>query len=150
MDKKHLIMGTAGHVDHGKTTLIKALTGFDCDTHKQEKQRGITMNLGFTHLDLLDGNSVGIIDVPGHADFIKTMVAGACGIDFVLFIIAADEGIMPQTREHLEIMNTLGIKHGIIVLTKVDMVDTELIELAEEELREFVKDSFLEKADLYL
>lgn len=148
MDKKHLIMGTAGHVDHGKTTLIKALTGFDCDTHKQEKQRGITMNLGFTHLDLPDGNSVGIIDVPGHADFIKTMVAGACGIDFVLFIIAADEGIMPQTREHLEIMNTLGIKHGIIILTKIDLVDTELIELAEEELREFVKDSFLENASI--
>jgi selenocysteine-specific elongation factor len=148
MDKKHLIMGTAGHVDHGKTALIKALTGFDCDTHKQEKQRGITMNLGFTHLDLPDGNSVGIIDVPGHADFIKTMVAGACGIDFVLLIIAADEGIMHQTREHLEIMNTLGIKHGIIVLTKVDLVDTELIELAEEELREFVKDSFLENASI--
>jgi len=148
MDKKHLIMGTAGHVDHGKTTLIKALTGFDCDTHKQEKQRGITMNLGFTHLDLLDGNSVGIIDVPGHADFIKTMVAGACGIDFVLFIIAADEGIMPQTREHLEIMSILGIKRGIIVLTKIDLVDTELIELAEEELKEFVKDSFLGNAHI--
>ncbi len=148
MDKKHFIMGTAGHVDHGKTTLIRALTGFDCDTHKQEKQRGITMNLGFTHLDLPDGNSVGIVDVPGHADFIKTMVAGACGIDFVLFIIAADEGVMPQTREHLEIMNILGIKHGIIVLTKVDLVDTELIELAEDELSEFVKDSFLENASI--
>ncbi|MBL7149913.1 MAG: selenocysteine-specific translation elongation factor [Candidatus Cloacimonetes bacterium] len=148
MDKKHLIMGTAGHVDHGKTALIRTLTGFDCDTHKQEKQRGITMNLGFTHLDLPDDNSVGIIDVPGHADFIKTMVAGACGIDFVLFIVAADEGIMPQTREHLEIMNILGIKHGIIVLTKIDLVDTELIELAEDELREFVKDSFLENASI--
>ena len=107
MSKKHLIMGTAGHVDHGKTTLIKALTGFDCDTHKQEKKRGITINLGFTHLDLPSGNSLGIVDMPGHADFINTMVSGASGIDFVLLIIAADEGVMPQTVEHLEIMKLL-------------------------------------------
>ena len=148
MDKKHLILGTAGHVDHGKTALIKALTGFDCDTHKQEKQRGITMNLGFTHLDLPDGDSIGIIDVPGHVDFIKTMVAGACGIDFVLLVISADEGIMPQTEEHLEIMKTLGIQYGIIVLTKIDLVDKDLLELATEEVRNFVKDSFLEDAPI--
>ncbi len=146
MEKKHLIMGTAGHVDHGKTSLIKALTGFDCDTHKQEKQRGITINLGFTHLDLPDGNSIGIIDVPGHVDFIKNMVAGACGIDFVLLIIAADEGIMPQTVEHLEIMKILGIKNGITVLTKIDMVAEDLIELAKEEIKDFLKDSFLENS----
>ena len=146
MDTKHLIMGTAGHVDHGKTTLIKALTGYDCDTHKQEKERGITINLGFFHIDLPNGNSVGIVDVPGHADFIKTMVAGACGIDFVLLVIAADEGIMPQTKEHLEIMKTLGITSGMIVLTKIDLVDEELLELATEEVIDFVKDSFLNDA----
>ncbi len=148
MDTKHLIMGTAGHVDHGKTTLIKALTGYDCDTHKQEKERGITINLGFSHLDLSNGNSVGIVDVPGHADFIKTMVAGACGIDFVLLVIAADEGIMPQTKEHLEIMKTLGITNGIIVLNKIDLVDEELMELATEEVMDFVKDSFLNDAPI--
>ncbi|MEA2096189.1 MAG: selenocysteine-specific translation elongation factor, partial [Candidatus Cloacimonadota bacterium] len=148
MDTKHLIMGTAGHVDHGKTTLIKALTGYDCDTHKQEKERGITINLGFSHIDLPNGNSVGIVDVPGHADFIKTMVAGACGIDFVLLVIAADEGIMPQTKEHLEIMKTLGITNGIIVLNKIDLVDEELIELATEEVMDFVKDSFLNDASI--
>ena len=148
MDTKHLIMGTAGHVDHGKTTLIKALTGYDCDTHKQEKERGITINLGFSHLDMPNGNSVGIVDVPGHADFIKTMVAGACGIDFVLLVIAADEGIMPQTKEHLEIMKTLGITKGMIVLNKVDLVDDELKELATEEIMDFAKDSFLNDAPI--
>jgi len=141
-------MGTAGHVDHGKTTLIKALTGYDCDTHKQEKERGITINLGFSHIDLRNGDSVGIVDVPGHADFIKTMVAGACGIDFVLLVISADEGIMPQTKEHLEIMETLGITKGIIVLNKIDLVDEELLELATEEVMDFVQDSFLKDAPI--
>jgi len=141
-------MGTAGHVDHGKTALIKALTGYDCDTHKQEKERGITINLGFSHIDLLNGNSVGIVDVPGHADFIKTMVAGACGIDFVLLVISADEGIMPQTKEHLEIMETLGITQGIIVLNKLDLVDEELLELATEEVMDFVQNSFLKDAPI--
>jgi len=141
-------MGTAGHVDHGKTALIKALTGYDCDTHSQEKQRGITINLGFSHFDLPSGNSVGIVDVPGHSDFIKTMVAGACGLDFVLLIIAADEGIMPQTIEHLEIMKILGIKNGIIVQTKSDIVDDELLKLSEEEIEEFVEGSFLENAPI--
>lgn len=148
MDIKHLIMGTAGHVDHGKTTLIKALTGYDCDTHKQEKERGITINLGFSHIDLPNGNSVGIVDVPGHADFIKTMVAGACGIDFVLLVIAADEGVMPQTKEHLEIMKTLGVTKGIVVLNKLDLVDEELLELATEEVMDFVQDSFLKDAPI--
>jgi len=148
MSKKHLIMGTAGHVDHGKTTLIKALTGFDCDTHKQEKKRGITINLGFTHLDLPSGNSLGIVDMPGHADFINTMVSGASGIDFVLLIIAADEGVMPQTVEHFEIMKLLGIKNGLVVITKADLVDDDLLELAVEEIREFVENSFLENAPI--
>ncbi|NQV19012.1 MAG: selenocysteine-specific translation elongation factor [Armatimonadetes bacterium] len=148
MDSKHLIMGTAGHVDHGKTALIKALTGFDCDTHKQEKQRGITINLGFTHLDLPEGNSIGIVDMPGHSDFIKTMVSGASGIDFVLLVISGDESIMPQTREHLAIMQILGIKYGLIALTKIDLIDEELSELAESEIHDFVKGTFLENSPI--
>ncbi len=141
---KHLILGTAGHIDHGKTSVIKMLTDYDCDTLKEEKLRGITINLGFTHLNISDEISLGIVDVPGHADFINTMVAGANGIDFVLMIIAADEGIMPQTREHLQIMQMLEIKKGIIVLTKTDLVDEELLELATEEVREFVEGTFLQ------
>jgi len=145
---KHLIMGTAGHIDHGKTTLIKAITGFDCDTHKEEKLRGITINLGFTHLDLPTGESLGIVDVPGHADFVNTMVAGASGIDFVLLVVAADAGVMPQTMEHLQIMDILGIKQGIIVLTKIDLVDKVLLEMAREEVRESVEGTFLEDAEI--
>ncbi|MBN2016578.1 MAG: selenocysteine-specific translation elongation factor [Candidatus Cloacimonetes bacterium] len=145
---KHLIMGTAGHVDHGKTALIKALTNFDCDTHKDEKNRGITIHLGFTHLDLSNGNSIGIIDVPGHKDFINTMISGASTIDFVLFTIAADSSIMPQTKEHLHIMELLGIKDGIIALTKSDTVDEEILELVELEISEFVSGTFLENAPI--
>ena len=145
---KHLIMGTAGHVDHGKTALIKALTNYDCDTHKDEKNRGITIHLGFTHLDLPNGNSIGIIDVPGHKDFINTMISGASTIDFVLFTIAADSSIMPQTKEHLHIMELLGIKKGIIALTKCDIVDEEILELVELEIGEFVEGTFLEHAPI--
>ena len=145
---KHLIMGTAGHVDHGKTALIKALTGIDCDTHKQEKERGITINLGFSHLDLPSGTSIGIIDVPGHKNLIKTMVAGAFGIDFVLLVIAADSGIMPQTIEHLNIIEMLGVKKGIIALTKIDLVDEETLELAELEIIEYLEGSSLENAPI--
>ncbi len=148
MNSKHLIMGTAGHVDHGKTALIKALTGFDCDTHKQEKQRGITINLGFTHLDLPEGNSIGIVDVPGHSDFIKTMVSGASGIDFVLLVVSGDESIMPQTREHLAIMQILGIKYGLIALTKIDLIDEELSEIAKSEIKDLVNGTFLENAPI--
>ena len=145
---KHLIMGTAGHVDHGKTALIKALTNFDCDTHKDEKNRGITIHLGFTHLDLPNGNSIGIIDVPGHKDFINTMISGASTIDFVLLTVAADSSIMPQTREHLHIMELLGIKNGIIALTKCDVVDAEILELVELEIGEFVEETFLDHAPI--
>ena len=148
MINKHLILGTAGHVDHGKTSLIEALTGFNCDTHKEEKERGLTINLGFTHLNLPSGNSVGIIDVPGHSDFIKNMISGVSGIDFVLFVISADEGIMPQTVEHFKIMKLLNIKNGLIALSKIDMVDKDLQLLAEEEIREFTKGSFLEKSPI--
>jgi selenocysteine-specific elongation factor len=138
---RHLIMGTAGHVDHGKTALIKALTNIDCDTHKEEKLRGITINLGFSYLNLSSGESIGIIDVPGHKDFINTMVSGACGIDFVLLVIAADSGIMPQTIEHVNIITALGIKNGIIALTKVDLVDEELAEMAKFEIMEFLNNT---------
>jgi len=131
---KHVIMGTAGHVDHGKTSLIKALTQIDCDTHKEEKARGITINLGFAHIDLPSGNSIGIIDVPGHKDFINTMVGGACGIDFVLMVIAADSGVMPQTKEHFNIIRALKVKKAIIALNKIDLVDEDIAELAKLEI----------------
>lgn len=142
-------MGTAGHVDHGKTALIEALTGIDCDTHKEEKKRGITINLGFAHMDLTPGHGIGIVDVPGHKDFVHTMVGGASGIDFVLMVIAADSGVMPQTREHLRVMDILGIKHGLIALTKTDLVEEpELLGLTMEDIREFVKGTFLENAPI--
>ena len=143
---KHLILGTAGHVDHGKTALIKALTGIDCDTHREEKDRGITINLGFSHLDLPDGESIGIVDVPGHKDFIKTMVAGAHGIDIVMLVIAADSGIMPQTREHMRIVEMLGVSKGIVALTKTDLVDEEMLELAKLEVMEFLEGSAIADA----
>ncbi len=142
---KDLILGTAGHIDHGKTALVKALSGIDCDTHPMEKLRGITINLGFSHLEN-ESVSIGIIDVPGHRDFINTMISGAFGINFVLLVVAADEGIMPQTEEHLKIMELLGVSHGIVVLTKNDLVDSEILGLAEDELINFTKGTFLEKA----
>jgi selenocysteine-specific elongation factor len=144
----HLILGTAGHVDHGKTALIKALTGIDCDTHKEEKQRGITINLGFAHLDLPSGESVGIVDVPGHRDFIRTMVAGAYGIDLVMLVIAADSGVMPQTIEHLNIIRMLGIEHGLVALTKADLADDETLELARLEVMEFLEGTPFEHAPI--
>lgn len=145
---KHLILGTAGHVDHGKTSLIRALTGFDCDTHKEEQTRGITIHLGFTHIKFDDNHQVGIIDVPGHKDFVNTMIAGASGIDFVMLVIAADSGIMPQTIEHVKIMQLLQIKSGFIVLTKTDLVDEDLLELAISEIEEFVEGTFLENCSI--
>ena len=143
---RHLILGTAGHVDHGKTSLVKALTGIDCDTHKEEKRRGITMNLGFAHLTLPDGSTLGIVDVPGHADFIHTMVGGASGIDLVMLVIAADSGVMPQTREHLQIMQALGVTRGFVALTKVDLLDDEMRELMVLEVQEFIAGTFLENS----
>ncbi|TSK07383.1 MAG: selenocysteine-specific translation elongation factor [Geobacter sp.] len=140
---KHLILGTAGHIDHGKTSLVKALTGVDTDRLKEEKARGITIELGFAHLELADDLRFGIVDVPGHERFVRTMVAGVGGMDLVLLVIAADEGIMPQTREHLEICQLLGVKRGIVVLTKKDMVDPDWLDLVTEEVREYLADSFL-------
>jgi len=143
-----IIMGTAGHIDHGKTTLIKALSGIDCDRLKDEKKRGITIELGFAFLDLPDGQRIGIIDVPGHEKFVKNMVAGAAGIDFVLLTVAADEGIMPQTREHLEICTLLGITDGVVALTKTDTVDPELLELAQEDVQDYLSATFLSHAPI--
>ena len=145
---REIILGTAGHVDHGKTSFVKALTDIDTDRLKEEKKRGITIELGFAFLDLPCGHRIGIIDVPGHEKFVKNMVAGATGMDILAFIIAADEGIMPQTREHFEICSLLGISTGIVVITKKDMVDDEWLEMVQEEVREFISDSFLEEAPI--
>jgi selenocysteine-specific elongation factor len=145
---KQIILGTAGHIDHGKTSLIKALTGIDTDRLKEEKLRGITIELGFAWLDLPSGQRVGIVDVPGHEKFVKNMVAGATGIDLVALVIAADESVMPQTREHLDICSLLGVKDGIVVLTKIDMVDEEWLELAADDVKSFLKGSFLEDAPM--
>lgn len=143
------ILGTAGHVDHGKTALIKALTGIDCDTHPEEKLRGITINLGFSHLDFPNLVSIGIVDVPGHRDFINTMISGACGIDFVMLVIAADSGVMPQTVEHLHIMQMLGIKSGVIVITKTDLADEEMLMIIEEDIKELIKETFLQGCPVF-
>ena len=140
---KQIVLGTAGHIDHGKTSLIKALTGIDTDRLKEEKERGITIELGFAHLRLPGGKLLGIIDVPGHEKFVKNMVAGATGIDLVALVIAADEGVMPQTREHLEICKLLKIEHGIVVLTKTDMVDEDWLDLVREDVSEYLSSSFL-------
>ena len=141
---KQIILGTAGHIDHGKTTLIKALTGTDTDRLKEEKLRGITIELGFASLDLPSGQHIGIVDVPGHEKFVKNMVAGATGIDIVVMVIAADEGVMPQTKEHMEICTVLGIKYGFVVLTKTDLVDKEWLELAMEDVKDFIRGTFLD------
>ena len=145
---KHVILGTAGHIDHGKTALVKALTGVDTDRLKEEKERGITIELGFTFLDLPSGIRLGIVDVPGHERFVKHMVAGVWGIDLVALIIATDEGVMPQTKEHLDICKLLKVKKGLIVLTKIDLVEHEYLELVREEVTEIVKTTFLKDAPI--
>ncbi|WP_163336874.1 selenocysteine-specific translation elongation factor [Desulfopila sp. IMCC35008] len=145
---REIVLGTAGHVDHGKTSLIRALTGIETDRLKEEKKRGITIELGFAYLDLPCGHRLGIIDVPGHEKFVKNMVAGVTGMDLVAFIIAADEGIMPQTIEHFEICRLLGVEQGIIVLTKKDLVEEDWLEMVQDEIREFCEGSFLEEAPI--
>ncbi len=142
------VIGTAGHIDHGKTSLVKALTGIDTDRLKEEKERGITIELGFAHLTLPSGQVASVVDVPGHERFIRTMVAGAVGIDCVVLVVAADEGVMPQTREHLDICGLLGIRSGVVALTKCDLVTPDLIELAKEELREILSGTFLDGAEV--
>jgi selenocysteine-specific elongation factor len=144
---RDLILGTAGHIDHGKTSLVKALTGIDCDRLPEEKARGITIDIGFAILDL-PPYRLGIVDVPGHERFVKNMLAGATGIDLALLVVAADDSVMPQTREHLEILRLLGLRHGVIALTKRDLVDETTREVVELEIRELVQGTFLENAPL--
>jgi len=143
-----IILGTAGHIDHGKSALVKALTGVDPDRLKEEKLRGITIELGFAELELPSGQHLGIVDVPGHERFVRHMVAGASGMDLVALVIAADEGVMPQTREHLEICELLRVKQGLVVLTKVDLVEPDWLELVEEEVKEALKGTFLDGAPI--
>ncbi|MTI48482.1 selenocysteine-specific translation elongation factor [Sporosalibacterium faouarense] len=145
---KNIIIGTAGHIDHGKTTLIKALTGRETDRLKQEKERGISIELGFTYFDLPSGQRAGIIDVPGHEKFIRNMLAGVVGMDIVILVIAADEGMMPQSKEHLNILNLLDIELGFVVLTKVNLVDEDWLELVKEDIKESLKGTFLEKSPI--
>src|SRR6202165_855357 len=147
---KAVIVGTAGHIDHGKTSLVKALTGIDADRLEEEKRRGITIDIGFAHLELPapDGGRIrlGFVDVPGHERFVRNMLAGVGGIDLVLLVIAADEGIKPQTREHFDICRLLAIRRGITVLTKSDAVDAETLEVVRLEVEDFVCGSFLDTA----
>jgi selenocysteine-specific elongation factor len=143
-----IVIGTAGHIDHGKSTLVQALTGIDPDRLKEEKARGMTIDLGFAPLTLPDGRLVGIVDVPGHERFVRNMVAGATGIDLVVLVVAADDGVMPQTREHLQIMSLLGVERGFVALTKVDAVDADMVDLAEEDVRETLQGTFLEASPI--
>src|SRR3989454_928704 len=145
---RQIVVGTAGHIDHGKSLLVKALTGTDPDRLKEEKERGITIDIGFANLVLDDGTRVGFVDVPGHERFVKNMLAGACGIDLVLLAIAADESIKPQTREHFDICRLLGVTAGLVALTKADVGDREFREIVSLEVKDFVKGSFLENAPI--
>ncbi|MDO8743812.1 MAG: selenocysteine-specific translation elongation factor, partial [Candidatus Brocadiaceae bacterium] len=145
---EHIIIGTAGHIDHGKTSLVKALTGIDTDRLPEEKQRGMTIDLGYAYLDLDSGHRVSIVDVPGHERFVKNMLAGATSINLVLFVIAADDGVMPQTTEHLEIINLLGIRHGLIALTKKDLVTDEWLAVVQEDIKNILKGTSLEDAPI--
>lgn len=147
---KHIIIGTAGHIDHGKTTLIKALTGINTDRLGEEQKRGISIELGFSHFDLSETERIGIIDVPGHEKFLKNMLAGVAGMDMVMLIVAADEGVMPQTREHLDILDMIGQKKGIVVITKIDNVDADFVDLVEDDIRESIQGTFLEDAPYVL
>src|SRR5580698_5267231 len=146
VEMKNIIIGTAGHIDHGKTALVRALTGIDTDRLKEEKRRGISIDLGFAHLELSENVRLGLVDVPGHEKFIKNMLAGVSGIDLVLFVIAADESIKPQTREHFDICRLLGIPQGVVALTKADLVESDILELVRLEVEEFVAGFFLEGA----
>src|SRR5438046_7508893 len=144
---RDLILGTAGHIDHGKTALVKALTGIDCDRLPEEKERGITIDIGFASLDLGEFR-LGIVDVPGHERFVRNMLAGATGIDLAMLVIAADDSVKPQTREHLEILRLLRLRHGVIALTKCDIAEPDWVELVEEEIRNTVAGTFLADAPI--
>src|SRR5712692_1272388 len=149
---KSVIIGTAGHIDHGKTALVKALTGIDADRLEEEKRRGITIDIGFAHLELPspDGGilRLGFVDVPGHERFVRNMLAGVGGIDLVLLVIAADESIKPQTREHFDICRLLSIPQGVVALTKSDLVDAEMLDLVRLEVEEFLRGTFLDQTSL--
>ncbi|MGB8933403.1 MAG: selenocysteine-specific translation elongation factor, partial [Anaeromyxobacteraceae bacterium] len=148
---KRLVIGTAGHIDHGKTALVRALTGIDTDRLSEEKRRGITIELGFAHLALPDGTVAGVVDVPGHEKFVKSMAAGAGGVDLVLLVVAADEGVMPQTREHLDICRLLGVPRGLVAVTKSDLLPglgDDWLPLLEQEIRAATADTFLEGAPI--
>ncbi|UCH85768.1 MAG: selenocysteine-specific translation elongation factor, partial [Candidatus Latescibacterota bacterium] len=146
MTVRRLILGTAGHVDHGKTQLVNRLTGWDTDRLKEEKERGISIELGFAPLPLGGGITLGIVDVPGHEKFVKNMVAGAGGIDMAILVIAADEGVMPQTREHLEVLRSLAVTKGVVVISKIDLAAADILELVKDETIDLVRDTFLEDA----
>jgi selenocysteine-specific elongation factor len=148
MSDRYLVLGTAGHIDHGKTSLVRALTGTDTDRLAEEKARGITIDLGFATWRLPDGTQLGVIDVPGHRRFIRNMVAGAAGIDLVMLVVAADDGVMPQTIEHLQIARLLGVHHGLVALTKADMVDADLLELARTDVESLTRGTFLDGAPI--
>src|SRR5580765_6055957 len=143
-----VILGTAGHIDHGKTTLVKALTGVDTDRLPEEKKRGITIVLGFAPLEIEGIGTIGVVDVPGHEAFVRAMVAGATGIDIGLLVIAADEGIMPQTREHVAILDLLGISAGVVALTKCDLVDADWLDLVQADVEDFLGDISLAHAPI--
>src|SRR5207302_9665318 len=145
---KQIVLGTAGHIDHGKTSLIKALTNIDTDRLKEENERGITIDLGFAFLNLTDDIQLGIVDVPGHERFVKNMLAGVGGIDLVVLVIAADEGVMPQTREHLDILSILQTRKGVVAVTKSDLVDEEWLELVRDDIAGALKGTFLQGAPM--
>jgi selenocysteine-specific elongation factor len=147
-NRRNIMLGTAGHVDHGKTAVVKMITGCNTDSLAEEQKRGLTIDLGFAPCRMADENIVGVIDVPGHVDFIRNMVAGAHGIDVVIFVVAADDGIMPQTREHLDILTLMGTRSGIVALTKIDLVEKDLRELVVEDLRALLAGTFLESAPI--
>jgi selenocysteine-specific elongation factor len=144
-----MIVGTAGHIDHGKTSLVRALSGVDTDRLKEEKARGISIELGYAYVPLENGDVLGLIDVPGHEKLVHTMTAGASGIDFALLVIAADDGVMPQTREHLAIVELLGIKRGAIALTKIDRVDAQRLQQVHDEIAAFLSGSVLQDAPVF-
>ena len=148
MPKRRLILGTAGHVDHGKTKLVTLLTGWDTDRLKEEKDRGISIELGFAPLELSDDTMIGIVDVPGHERFVKHMVAGAGGIDMAMLVVAADEGVMPQTREHLEVLRSLSVAHGVVVVTKIDLSSPDLKPILYDDIAQLVEGTFLETAPI--